>query len=136
METCEYAVLLMQTVGATHDKKHGGQVGVLKTESGVPANLNNPDLMTAWNNDYMKNVPSNVPTEKCPASCNPSVIKKKRQVYSSKRPWETDYWLNRYPIEDIIGETAEDGSVLQDQIFRFTYGILKCNLKCIMCSIP
>ena len=44
------------SVGATNDKKHGGQVGVLKTESGKPANLNNSNLMEAWNNDYMKNV--------------------------------------------------------------------------------
>ena len=66
------------TVGATHDKKHGGQVGVLKTAEGVPANLNNPDLMTAWNNDYMKNVPSRCLTEKCPQVVL-NVTKKKRQ---------------------------------------------------------
>ena len=56
-------------VGATHDKKHGGQVGVLKTESGVPANLNNSDLMTAWNNDYMKNVRKQMLNGEMPASC-------------------------------------------------------------------
>ena len=44
------------SVGATNDKKHGGEVGVLKQADGKPANLNVTDLMSSWNNDYMKNV--------------------------------------------------------------------------------
>ena len=29
------------SVGATNDKEHGGRVGIVKTEDGKPANLNN-----------------------------------------------------------------------------------------------
>ena len=44
------------SVGATNDKKHGGQVGVLKTESGAPANLNNSnlDVKRSSNNNFKK----------------------------------------------------------------------------------
>ena len=45
----------VQDPDSTH-KINGGQVGVLKTDSGVPANLNNSTLQDAWNNDYMRNV--------------------------------------------------------------------------------
>ena len=38
------------SVGATNDKEFGGQVGLLRNEDGVPANLNNADLMSSCNN--------------------------------------------------------------------------------------
>ena len=34
------------SVGATNDKRHGGQVGILKTEDGKPNNLNVSDFTT------------------------------------------------------------------------------------------
>ena len=98
------------SVGATNDKKHGGQVGVLKTESGAPANLNNSNLMEAWNNDYMKNVRKQMLKGETPASCL-KCYKEEAAGHRSKRQWETEYWLNRYTIEEIVGETAEDGSI-------------------------
>ena len=100
---------MLPLIGATHDKKHGGQVGVLKTAEGVPANLNNSDLMTAWNNDYMKNVRKQMLNGEMPASCI-KCYKEEAAGHLSKRQWETDYWLNRYSIDEIIEETKEDGS--------------------------
>src|SRR6185312_4216132 len=42
------------SAGATNDKVYGGEVGILKNAKGKPANLNHTDLLTAWNDDYMK----------------------------------------------------------------------------------
>ena len=44
-----------------------------------------------------------------PPSCL-KCYKEEAAGHNSKRMWETDYWLNRYSIEDMIGETAEEGS--------------------------
>ena len=56
------------SAGATNDKEFGGEVGILKTDDGKPANLNSSDLISAWNNSYMKDI-----RRKCscdiPASC-------------------------------------------------------------------
>ena len=121
------------SVGATNDKKHGGQVGVLKTAEGVPANLNNSDLMTAWNNDYMKNVRKQMLNGEMPASCL-KCYKEEAAGHLSKRQWETDYWLNRYSIDEIIEDTKEDGSIPPKIRYLDLRMGSKCNLKCIMCS--
>ena len=121
------------SVGATNDKKHGGQVGVLKTAEGVPANLNNSDLMTAWNNDYMKNVRKQMLNGEMPASCI-KCYKEEAAGHLSKRQWETDYWLNRYSIDEIIEDTKEDGSIPPKIRYLDLRMGSKCNLKCIMCS--
>jgi len=121
------------SVGATNDKKHGGQVGVLKTADGKPANLNNSDLMEAWNNDYMKNVRTQMLNGQKPPACL-KCYKEEAAGHRSKRQWETEYWLNRYTIEEIVGETAEDGSIPPKIRYLDLRMGSKCNLKCIMCS--
>ena len=98
------------SVGATNDKKHGGQVGVLRREDGKPANLNNADLMSSWNNSYMKNVRKQMLSGQKPPACL-KCFKEEDAGHMSKRMWETEYWLNRYDIDEIIGETKEDGSI-------------------------
>tara|TARA_B100001057_G_scaffold229396_1_gene229691 strand:+ start:4082 stop:5548 length:1467 start_codon:yes stop_codon:yes gene_type:complete len=121
------------SVGATNDKKHGGQVGVLKTADGKPANLNNSDLMEAWNNDYMKNVRTQMLSGQKPPACL-KCYKEEAAGHRSKRQWETEYWLNRYTIEEIVGETAKDGSIPPKIRYLDLRMGSKCNLKCIMCS--
>ena len=56
-------------VGATNDKVHGGRVGIVKTDDGKPANLNNSDLTSAWNNSYMRGVRQQMLAGEKPASC-------------------------------------------------------------------
>ena len=35
------------SIGATNDKEHGGQVGILKTDDGKPNNLNVTDFLSS-----------------------------------------------------------------------------------------
>lgn len=121
------------SVGATNDKEYGGQVGVLRREDGVPANLNNADLMSSWNNSYMKNVRKQMLNGEKPPSCL-KCYKEEDAGHNSKRMWETDYWLNRYSLEDMIGETKEDGSIPPKIRYLDLRMGSKCNLACVMCS--
>jgi hypothetical protein len=121
------------SVGATNDKKHGGQVGLLRNDDGVPANLNNADLMSSWNNGYMKNVRKQMLNGEKPPSCL-KCFKEEDAGHLSKRQWETDYWLDRFSLDDIIGETAEDGGIPPKIRYIDLRMGSKCNLKCIMCS--
>ena len=121
------------SVGATNDKKHGGQVGVLRNEDGKPANLNNADLMSSWNNSYMRNVRKQMLSGQKPPACL-KCFKEEDAGHMSKRMWETDYWLNRYSIDEIIKDTKEDGSIPPKIRYLDLRMGSKCNLKCIMCS--
>ena len=44
-----------------------------------------------------------------PASCI-KCYKEEAAGHPSKPPVETEYWLNRYSIDEIIEDTKEDGS--------------------------
>lgn len=79
------------SVGPTNDKEHGGEVGVLKNADGKPANLNHSDLMSSWNNDYMKNVRKQMLNNEMPPSCM-KCYKEEDAGHMSKRYWETEYW--------------------------------------------
>ena len=57
------------SVGPTNDKKHGGQVGILKDDKGKPNNLNVSDFLSSWNSDYMKNVRRQMMNGEKPPSC-------------------------------------------------------------------
>ena len=57
------------SAGATNDKKYGGEVGILKNDDGKPANLNHTDLLTGWNNSYMKDVRKKMLNGEIPAAC-------------------------------------------------------------------
>lgn len=121
------------SAGATNDKKWGGEVGILKTSSGKPANLNTTDLMTAWNNDYMKTVRLQMLSGIEPPSCS-KCFKEERAGHRSKRNWETEYWSKRLPVDEIVNATREDGSVDPKISYVDLRLGTKCNLKCIMCS--
>ena len=121
------------SAGATNDKVYGGEVGILKNDDGKPANLNHTDLLTAWNNDYMKGVRRQMLKGEMPPSCS-KCFKEEGAGHRSKRNWETEYWSQRVNVGELIEKTKSDGSVAP----RIAYMDLrlgsKCNLKCIMCS--
>ena len=121
------------SAGATNDKVYGGEVGILKNDNGKPANLNHTDLLTAWNNDYMKGVRRQMLKGEMPPSCS-KCFKEEGAGHRSKRNWETEYWSKRVNVPELIEQTKADGSVAP----RIAYMDLrlgsKCNLKCIMCS--
>ena len=58
----------------------------------------------------MKNVRKQMLNGEMPASCI-KCYKEEAAGHLSKRLPETDYWLNRYSIDEIIEDTKEDGSI-------------------------
>jgi hypothetical protein len=122
-------------VGATNDKGDaGGRVGIVKTDDGRPANLNNSDLHTSWNNDYMRNVRTQMLAGEKPASCL-KCYKEEAAGHRSKRQWETDYWMrDGIDVDELVAQTYEDGST--DSKLRYIDIRMgtKCQLGCIMCS--
>lgn len=121
------------SVGKTDFKIHGGKLGELRTEDGKPANLNVVGLNESWNNSYMKNVRKQMLAGEKPASCM-KCFKEEDAGHNSKRMWETAYWLERFDLDDIIGETKEDGEIPPKIRYIDLRLGSKCNLKCIMCS--
>ena len=122
------------SVGATNDKVHGGRVGIVRTEDGRPANLNNSDLDSSWNNTYMRSVRKMMMNGEKPASCL-KCYKEEAAGHRSKRQWETDYWIkDGIDIEQLKRETYEDGST--DSKLRYIDIRMgtKCQLACVMCS--
>lgn len=121
------------SVGPTNDKEHGGQVGLLKTADGTPANLNTSTLMDAWNNEYMRNVRLQMLAGEKPPSCL-KCYREEETGHASKRMWETRYWGERLDIDEIIRETGMDGSIPPKIRYIDLRLGSKCNLKCVMCS--
>jgi len=121
------------SVGPTNDKKHGGQVGILKTDDGKPNNLNVSDFETAWNSDYMKNVRLQMLNGDMPPSCL-KCYKEEAAGHNSKRMWETRYWSERVDVERLIANTDDDGSVPPELTYIDLRFGTKCQLACVMCS--
>ena len=72
------------SVGATNEKIYGGKQGELRTEDGTPANLNNSDFLSAWNNSYMRNVRKQMIAGEKPPSCL-KCFKEEDAGHNSKR---------------------------------------------------
>ena len=122
------------SVGATNDKLYGGKQGELRTEDGTPANLNNSDFLSAWNNTYMKNVRKQMMNGKEPPSCH-KCFKEERAGHNSKRMWETRYWADYgYTKEKLIAETSVDGEIEPKVRYIDLRMGTKCQLACVMCS--
>lgn len=121
------------SVGATNDKEHGGEVGILKNEDGKPANFNHTSLEEAWNNSYMRNIRRNMLSGKIPPSCT-KCFKEEEAGHRSKRMWETEFWSSKIDIERLIENTTEDGYVPPEVYYIDLRLGTKCNLKCMMCS--
>jgi hypothetical protein len=114
-------------------KSGGGEVGVLRNEDGRPANLNHTPLIDAWNNDYMKNIRRTMLAGGKPDSCL-KCYKEEDSGHLSKRNWETDYWLDRYNLDEILLETEPDGTVPPKLRYIDLRLGSKCQLACVMCS--
>ena len=111
----------------------GGEVGVLKNDDGAPANFNTTNLTDAWNNTYMKSVRLQMLKGEKPASCL-KCYKEEEAGHASKRMWETEYWGNRFDLEEIVKETQADGSVPPKIRYIDLRMGSKCQLGCVMCS--
>ena len=109
-------------------------VGLVKKENGVPANFGKDTLLSAWNNEYMKDVRKTMLEGKIPASCTKCFEEEDNGVVS-KRLWEHYEWgQNGLDIKELVDNTQPDGSVPN----KIRYLDLRlghtCNLKCVMCS--
>jgi hypothetical protein len=121
------------SVGATNDKEHGGQVGILKTDEGKPNNLNVSDFLSSWNSTYMKNVRKQMLNGEMPPSCL-KCYKEEAAGHNSKRMWETNYWSQRVDVDKLVEQTQEDGSVPPQLAYIDLRFGTKCQLACVMCS--
>lgn len=110
------------------------EIGLVKNESGRPANFGKELVMSAWNNEYMRSVRSNMISGNIPASCKKCFDEESRGVVS-KRMWETGEWVEEgIDIEELVNQTHEDGSIPEKLIYLDLRLGHSCNLKCIMCS--
>jgi len=121
------------SVGPTNDKSHGGMIGVLKDEDGRPNNLNVSDFLSSWNSTYMKNVRLQMINGEEPPSCRKCYIEE-RAGHNSKRQWETKYWSERVDVNQLIENTAADGSIPPKLTYIDLRFGTKCQLACVMCS--
>ena len=111
----------------------GGEVGVVRTEAGLPANFNTTSLEEAWNSAYMKNVRTTMLRGEKPASCL-KCYKEEEAGHLSKRNWETNYWGERFNLTELVAETSPTG-VIPPKIRYIDLRMgSKCQLACIMCS--
>lgn len=109
-------------------------VGLVKNETGKPANFGRETPMSAWNNDYMKSVRTTMLTGNIPSSCTKCFQEESKGV-ASKRMWETGSWMQEgIDIEELVKQTANDGTVPEQLVYLDLRLGHTCNLKCVMCS--
>lgn len=108
-------------------------IGLVKNETGKPANFGRETPMSAWNNEYMQDVRKTMLEGKIPASCKKCFDEESKNVVS-KRMWETVSWIqDNTDIKDLIQHTV-DGVVPEKLLYLDLRLGHTCNLKCIMCS--
>ena len=109
-------------------------VGLVKNEKGVPANFGRETPMSAWNNEYMRDVRLTMLEGKIPASCSKCIAEESKGV-ASKRIWETGSWIeDGIDLPELIKQTEEDGTVPDKLVYLDLRLGHTCNLKCVMCS--
>ena len=109
-------------------------VGLVKNEKGVPANFGKETPMSAWNNEYMRAVRTTMLENKIPGSCSKCFEEESKGV-ASKRAWETGSWMeDGIDVEELIKQTAEDGTIPERLVYLDLRLGHTCNLKCVMCS--
>jgi len=110
------------------------EIGLVKNETGRPANFGTETPMSAWNNDYMRSVRTTMMEGNIPRSCNKCFDEEHKGVVS-KRMWETGTWVeDGIDIPELIAQTQEDGTVPEQLVYLDLRLGHTCNLKCIMCS--
>ena len=110
------------------------QVGLVKKENGVPANFGKDTPLSAFNNEYMRDVRKTMLAGKIPASCTKCFEEESNGVVS-KRLWELYEWKrDGLDFKQLIADTTEEGVV--PPVIRYFDLRLghTCNLKCVMCS--
>lgn len=109
-------------------------VGLVKNEQGVPANFGKETPMSAWNNEYMRSVRTTMLSGGIPQSCTKCFEEESNGV-ASKRMWETGYWItDGVDLQQLVNNTAEDGSIPEQLVYLDLRLGHTCNLKCVMCS--
>jgi MoaA/NifB/PqqE/SkfB family radical SAM enzyme len=109
-------------------------IGLVKNEKGHPANFGRETPMSAWNNEYMRDVRLTMLDGKIPASCSKCIAEEDKGV-ASKRIWETGSWMEEgIDVEELIKQTEEDGTVPEKLVYLDLRLGHTCNLKCVMCS--
>lgn len=109
-------------------------VGLVKNETGKPANFGRETPMSAWNNDYMRSVRTTMLQGEIPASCGKCFEEESKGV-ASKRIWETGSWtLEGIDLEELVKQTQEDGTIPEKLVYLDLRLGHTCNLKCVMCS--
>jgi pyruvate-formate lyase-activating enzyme len=110
------------------------EIGLVKNESGRPANFGLETPMSAWNNEYMRSVRTTMLEGNIPASCSKCFDEESKGV-ASKRMWETGSWVqDGIDIPELIKQTQEDGTIPEKLIYLDLRLGHTCNLKCVMCS--
>ena len=117
----------------SNKKVGGGEVGIVKNDDGIPANFNHTSLTDAWNSSYMRNVRKMMLRGEKPASCL-KCYKEEDAGHLSKRNWETEYWGNRYDLNQLVAETDADGNIPPKIRYIDLRMGTKCQLACVMCS--
>jgi sulfatase maturation enzyme AslB (radical SAM superfamily) len=110
------------------------EIGLVKTESGKPANFGVDTPMDAWNNRYMRSVRTTMMAGNIPSSCSKCFDEEGKGIVS-KRIWETGTWMmDGLDLKGLVEKTNVDGVVPEElQYLDLRLGHT-CNLKCIMCS--
>jgi hypothetical protein len=109
------------------------EIGLVKNETGRPANFGKETPMSAWNNEYMQSVRTTMLEGKIPASCTKCFDEESRNVVS-KRMWETGGWIqDGIDVEELVEQT-KNGVVPEQLVYLDLRLGHTCNLKCIMCS--
>lgn len=109
-------------------------IGLVKNETGIPANFGLETPMNAWNNNYMKSVRTTMLKGNIPSSCTKCFEEESKGVVS-KRMWETAAWItDGIDISELISQTTKDGIVPEKLIYLDLRLGHTCNLKCVMCS--
>ena len=111
------------------DNKGAGLV----TEDGVNMNLREHTVEQVWNSKFMRDTRLQLLNDQVPVSCT-KCFQEEANGITSKRQWETEVWNEQLDIDNIVGSTAEDGSLpVSIPYFDLRLGNL-CQLKCVMCS--
>lgn len=109
-------------------------VGLVKNEKGVPANFGKETPLSAWNNEYMRDVRKTMLARQVPASCTKCFQEESKNVVS-KRMWETGTWIkDGIDVPELIKQTQEDGTIPDSLVYLDLRLGHTCNLKCVMCS--
>lgn len=110
------------------------EIGLVKNETGRPANFGKETPLSAWNNEYMRSVRTTMLEGNIPTSCTKCFDEESKNVVS-KRMWENSTWMNEgLDITEFIKDTSPNGTVPDRLIYLDLRLGHTCNLKCVMCS--